>query len=186
MSSNQGAHGGVFVAVKNYIQSNEIKVELPECCIACQSLLKSEPVQIMCFYKPPKYSSFRYSNENYTRLIVTFPGNTPTVFCGDLNFPTTNWTTLNSDEDEELTFLDLVETKLYQQAVNFSTSATNILDVVFYKNGSVYACEHLNFSRIYNCTDHKPIKITLEIGKKFQKLPLKISTALEVATTKKC
>ena len=64
------------------------------------------------------------------------------------------------------TFLDLFEANLYQQAVNFPTSATNILDVVFFKNGSVYACEDLNFSSIYNCTDHKPIKVTLEIGNK--------------------
>ena len=91
MSSKQSAHGGVFVAVKNYIESNEIKVELPECCIACQILLKFEPVQIICFYSPPKYSSFRYSNANYTRLIGTFPGKTPNVICGDLNFSTTNF-----------------------------------------------------------------------------------------------
>ena len=140
MSSNKSAHGGVFVAVKSYIESNEIKVEQPECCIACQILLKSEPVQITCFHNPPKNSSFRYSNENYTRLIGTFPGKTPAVFCGDLNFPTTNRTILNSDDDEEQTFLGLVEAKLYQQAVNFPTSATNILDVVFFMNCSVFAC----------------------------------------------
>ena len=166
LSSNQSAHGGVFVAVKNHIESNEIKVELPECCIACQILIKSEPVKIICFYSPPKFSSFRYSNENYTRLIGTFPGKTPTVICGDLNFPTTNWTILNSDDDEEQKLLDLVEANLYQQAVNFQTSAINILDIVFFKNCSVYACEDLKFSRIYNCNGHKAIKVTLEIGNK--------------------
>ena len=171
-SSNQSAHGGVFVAVKNYIESNEITVELPECCTACQILLLFEPVQIICFYNPPKYSSFRYSNENYNRLIGTFPGKTPTVICGDLNFPTTNWTILNSYDDEEQTFLDLVEANLYQQSVIFPTSATNILDVVFFKNCSVYGCEDLNFSRIYNCTDHKPIKVTLGIGKKIPKVAI--------------
>ena len=173
MSWNPSAHGGVFVAVKNYIESNEFKVELHECCITCQIFLKSEPVQIMCFYNPPKYSSFRYSNENYTRLIGTFPGKTPTIICVDLNFPTANCTFLNSDDDEEQTFLDLVETNLYQQAVNFSTSATNILDVVFFNNCSVYACEDLTFSRIYNCTDHKPIKVTLEIVHKVPKVAIK-------------
>ena len=157
MSSNQSAHGDVFAAVRNYIESNEIKAELPECFIACQILLISEPVQIICLYNPPKNSSFRYSHENCTRLIGTFPGKTPSAICGDLNFPTTNWTILNSDDDEEQTFLGLVEDNLYQQAVIFPASATKILDVVFFNNCSVYACEDLIFSRIYNCTDHKPI-----------------------------
>ena len=173
MSSNQIPHCGVFVALKNYIESKKIEVELLECCIACQILLISEPVQIMCFYNHPKYSSFRYSNENYTILIGTFPGKTPTVICGDLKFPTTNWTLLNSYDDEEQTFLDLVEANLYQQAVNFPARATNILDVVFFKNCIFYACEDLKFSRIYNCTDHKPIKVTLEIGNKDPKAAIK-------------
>ena len=43
MSSNQSTHGGVLFAVKSYIESNQIKIELPECCIACQILLKSNP-----------------------------------------------------------------------------------------------------------------------------------------------
>ena len=123
----------------------------------------------MCFYNPPKYGRFRYSNENYTRLIGTFPGKTTTIISGDLNFPTTNWTILNSYDNEEQTFLDLVEANLYQQAVNFPTSATNILDVVFFKNCSVYAREDLNFSRIYDCTDYQHIEVTLEMGNKVLK-----------------
>ena len=48
------------------------------------------------------------------------------------------------------------------QAIDFPTCGKNTLDITLFKNCHIHATPDENFSKIYNCSDHKAISILIE------------------------
>ena len=65
--------------------------------------------------------------------------NNQILFCGDINFPHTNWDTFESDDDFESEVLDLLDEQCLQQAVNIPTCGKNTLDIALYRNLTIIA-----------------------------------------------
>ena len=74
-----------------------------------------------------------------------------------MNFPNANWSNLTSDDDQEQEFLDLMESNLLQQAVDFETRGSNLLDVALFDNCSLAALKDDGLSKSYNDSDHDAI-----------------------------
>ena len=82
--------------------------------------------------------------------------------CGDLIFPNRKERNFSSEDQEEQSVLELFENVLYQQGVDFHTRGTNTLDVAFFRNCSLFASPNEVFAQIYDCSDHKAVKLSLE------------------------
>ena len=83
---------------------------------------------------------------------------TATLICGDVNFPDANWIDYSSTEREENSIIELIEQYQFEQAIDFSTCGKNTLDITF----MIHATPDENFSKIYNCSDHKAISNLLK------------------------
>ena len=60
-TDEKSAHGGVLIAVKTEIDSESIKTELQECCIAVKVKIDKTERAICIFYNRPIPSNYRYT-----------------------------------------------------------------------------------------------------------------------------
>ena len=117
---------------------------------------------ICAFYNSPKGSKYRHTTEDFGKLLAELPNNKTTLICCDLNFPETNWNCFTSEDNNEQTVIDLFDNELYQQAVNFCTRAGKTLDVAFFKSCTFFGIPDEEFTKAYNCSDNKAIRLVLE------------------------
>ena len=59
--------------------------------------------------------------------------------------------------------LDLIESNLLRQAIEFPTCSKKILEVALCKICHIHAEKFEVVEKIYNCSDHAPIRLTLEV-----------------------
>ena len=162
--SGKNCHGGSLIAVKNSLITEDLstKHDIPDSCVLCSIKLHQTEMIIGSFYNPPKNSNYRYKVHEFEQLIKAIPKNKPFLLCGDLNFPETNWNTLTSTDEEENQILQIFENGLFRQAIDFPTCVKNILDVAFYRNCYTSAEQDFNVSKIYDCSDHNAIMLSIE------------------------
>lgn len=160
--NDSNKHGGSLIAVKNSLDSQQVNVTLPDSCVLCKIRIGNEDIFVCCFYNPPKSSQYRYSQEDFNMLLAAIPKKSAVIICGDINFPETNWNTTTSTSEEEQNIIDLFESNLLKQSVEFPTCSSNTLDVAYYRNVSVSATPNEFFDKIYDCSDHRSILLSFE------------------------
>ena len=117
------------------------------------------------FYNPPSCSKNRYCLGNFAQILNEIEKSnqsTATLICGDVNFPNANWIDYSSTKNEENSINELIEQHQFERAIDFPTCGKNTLDITLFKNCHIHATPDENFSKIYNCSDHKAISILLE------------------------
>ena len=78
-----------------------------------------------------------------------------------MKLPQANWKNLISTDNEEEEVEDLIEVNLLMQDTNFSTRLKNILDLAPYESCHIHAENIETVEKIYNCSDHTPIMMTV-------------------------
>ena len=85
-------------------------------------------------YLPPSSSKYAYSQSQlidfFLNIIKAKKLADEIIIYGDFNFPTINWSSWSSSYPIENAFLDILEINNLRQIVNFSTAATEILDLI--------------------------------------------------------
>ena len=157
-------HGGALIAVNKNIKSEQLNLELPNCCVAVQlQLLK--PIVLCVFYNPPRGSTYRYTFEDFNILVNSLlKKKTPIVVCGYINFPSTNWDTNQSIDTEENNMLNELDRLNAEQVIRFPTCGRKTLDVVFAEDLVVNAQIDEKFESCYNRSDHRPVSFDFYIS----------------------
>ena len=161
----QNLHGGVLMAVKQTFSSKLLPNKQPECCLTCSIQINDKQIIVCCFYNPPSSSKYRYCLRDFAQIsneIEKSNQSTATLICGDINFPNANWIDYSSTENEENSIIELIEQHQFEQATDFPTCGKNTIDITLFKNCHIHATPDENFSKTYNCSDHKAISILIE------------------------
>ena len=164
-NKDQNLHGGVLMAVKKTFSSNLLPNKQPECCLTCSIQMNDERIIVCCFYNPPSSSNYRYCLGNFAQILNEIEKSnqsTATLICVDVNFPNANCIDYSSTKNEENSIIELIEQHQFEQAIYFPTCGKNTLDITLFKYCHIHATPDENFSKIYNCSDHKAISILLE------------------------
>ena len=159
-------HGGVLIAVKKTIQSEEISVaELPlsvQSSLRVTKLIGLEPLYIAVLYNPPAGSKYRKSIEDLQKL---FPFLEKTcskrlLLSGDFNMPHTKCSTYDSANESENQIASLLFDMNLKQYVDFNTTKKSCLDLVLCNEDPIINDTTLcgNLSRFSN---HFPITINV-------------------------
>ena len=91
-----------------------------------------------------------------------FGKSTPRLVYGDINFPSANWDIMHSDVREDQTILDFFSSSYYTQCIDFNTCGNNNLDVAFEQLLSIQTTPYSEFEKIFDISDHLPIKIEID------------------------
>ena len=164
-AKDQNLHGGVLMAVKQTFSSKLLPNKQPECCLTCSIQINDKRIIVWCFYNPPSSSKYRHCLGDFAQILNEIEKSnqsTATLICGDVNFPNANWIDYSSTENEENSIIELIEQHQFEQAIDFPTCGKNALDITLFKNCHIHATPDENFSKIYNCSDHKAISILIE------------------------
>ena len=129
-------YGGVLIAVKKDIISQELATDSPCEIVCCKiELFKTKPLIICSVYRPPS-SDIDYSINlcNSLRDIAKYNPNSTIWVAGDLNLPDINWeqdTVVNHQYPIALNecYLSCFNDVGIEQMVNFPTRGENILDL---------------------------------------------------------
>ena len=150
-----------MIAIKNSLAYEQLNTDQPECSLTCR--LEINKLRFFSvFYNPPKGGGYRYTQEDFGTLLSSLPKNSTAIICRDLNFPNTNWHNFSSEDTDEQEVLELFENNFFFQSVGFSTRENNILDVAFYRNWYVHSALDEEFTKIFNCSDHRAISLLVE------------------------
>ena len=134
----------------------------PECGLTWSIQINDERIIVCCFYNPPSSSKYRYCLGDFAQILNEIEKSnqsTATRICGEVNFPNANWIDYSSTENEENSIIELIEQHQFEQAIDFPTCGKNTLDITLFKNCHIHATLDENFSKVYNCSDHKAISI---------------------------
>ena len=151
-----------MIAIKNSLASEKLSTDQPDYSLTCRLKINILSIFISVFYKPPKGSGYRYTQEDFGTLLSALPKNSTATICGDLNFPNTNWHNFSSEDTDEQEVLELFENNFFLQSVGFNTRENNILDVAFYRNCYMHSALDEKFTKTFNCSDHKAISFLVE------------------------
>lgn len=134
--------GGVLIAIKSTIRHFRINSDSPfeALFVACES---SHGLIILgVCYRPPKSDqSFNIIfNDTMDSLHKTYP-RAKFIICGDFNYPTIDWSNLNSPNSSECSkFLDCLHnyqlTQVITQATRETSHSSNILDLILMSDPS--------------------------------------------------
>ena len=157
-SENKSNQGGVLLAVRKEFNSFEIIFLLFDSCILVQLSVGTFECIMCVFYNPPANSDYRWQHETFVQIfdfLKTKQRDIPTLVCGDLNFPTANWSTSYSPDSSEQFILTSFDENNFQQLINIPTRSSNILEVIFtrrFENVDISYDEE--FEGVYNLSDH--------------------------------
>ncbi|GMS90214.1 hypothetical protein PENTCL1PPCAC_12389, partial [Pristionchus entomophagus] len=90
------------------------------------SSLSSRSIRICLIYRAPSCPSS--SLESFLSFINPFVSTSPFIICGDLNFPSIDWSNFTSPTQND--FLSFVSDNHFTQFVDFKTRGDNILDLI--------------------------------------------------------
>ena len=150
-------------------------IKQPLCYLTCSIQIKVKRIIASSFYNPPSSSKYGYCLGDFAQILNEIEKSnqsTATLICGDVNFPNANWIDYSRTENEENSIWELIEQHQFEQAIDFPTCGKNILDITLFKNCHIHATPDENFSKIYNCSDHKAICILLECAHREQKVAI--------------
>ena len=159
---NINLHGRSLIAEKNFLGSENFKMDV-ECCTIGKIRFISDEICICSFYYPPKNSQHMYDVDCYHRILEAIPKNRKAVICGDLSFPSTNWGAYWSTDKEEQDVLNILEERLLRKTLDLPTCGKNILDVLLYQNCELFSEIDNSFKALYDCSDRLPVVWSLEI-----------------------
>ena len=169
--SDASHHGGVLIAVKKTIKTEEVSVaELPlsvQSALRVTKLIGLEPLYIAVLYNPPAGSKHRISIEDLQKVFRFLEETCPKslLFTGDINMPHTNRSTYDSVNKYENQIASLLFDLNLKQYIDFKTTKKSRLDLVFCNEDSIINDTKLcgNLSRF---SDHIPITINMSINSK--------------------
>ena len=143
IESDASRHGGVLIAVKKTIETEEVSVtELP---LSVQSSLRVttlnglKPLYIAVLYNPPVGSKYRTSIEDLQNLFRFLEETCPDclLFTGDFNMPHSNWSTYDSVNEYENQIASLLLDLNLKQYIDFITTNKSCLVLVFCNEVSI-------------------------------------------------
>ena len=108
---NISTYVGSLIAVSKSLSFAKIEHKLPQCCVAVEVTINNDKLIICAFYNPPEESVYRYTVSDFELMLTLstrFQKN-EIIFCGDINFPQTNWNTFHGEDDFEREVLDLFD-----------------------------------------------------------------------------
>ena len=97
---------------------------------------------------------------DFQEILRELPKRNILLVCGDINFPNTNWDSWTTFDEEEAELIELFESRLLKQSINFPTCNSNTLDVFFYQNCTVFSENDQKFDKTFNCSDHLAIMLS--------------------------
>ena len=180
---NISTHGGSLIAVSKSFSSAKIEHNLPQCCVAVEVTINNDKLIICAFYSPPKESVYRYTVSDFELMLTLstrFQKN-QILFCGDINFPQTNWNTFHSEDDFEREVLDLFDKHCLQQAVTIPTCGKNTLDIALHRNLSILCEENHIVEKLYNISNHTPVALKIEMPIYTQQTAIKTAYSFNAA-----
>ena len=104
---DKNPHGGTLIAIQNALNCRRLVLDDVDSCAICKIQVNKSKMFFCSFYNPPKTSPYRYSIEDFEKILSCIPKNCIAFVCGDLNFPNTNWanwTSTYSERNSELEF----------------------------------------------------------------------------------
>ena len=150
-----------MIFIKNSVASEQLNTDHPYCSLTCRREINKLSLFISVLYNPPKGNGYTYTQEDFGTLLTALPKNSTAIFCGDLNFPNTNWHSFSSEDTDEQEVLELFEDNFFQ-IVGFNTRENNILDVAFYRILYMHSALDKEFTKTFNCSNHKAISLLVE------------------------
>ena len=133
-----------MMAVPNCLNSYPNKIiGLPDAIVSCTIQSNLKKVLFACVYNAPCGSNYRLPEHELCRSIEMLSTFADTQNCndiiisGDFNAPSINWNTLTSDIPYDTKFLQTLDKCMLTQHVKFKTTASNTLDLIFSKSGSI-------------------------------------------------
>ena len=161
-TKDYSTHGGSLIAVESTLVSKQLDIVLPECCVACSITLDNLEIGLCILYNPPDDSKYRHEISDFEQILNSLPKTTPLIVCGDMNMPTIDWNTLCSSDDYEQRVIDLFDHHMLRQVVDFPTCTNNTIKLVFQRKCIILAEKDNDFTKIYNITFHRAVKMRLE------------------------
>ena len=169
--SDASRHGGVLIAVKKTIKSEEISVaELPlsvQSSLRVTKLIGLEPFYIAFLYNPPAGSKYRISIEDLQKLFrfLEETCSKRLLLSGVFNMPHTNWSTYDFANEYENRIASLLFDMNLKQYIGFNTTKKSCLDLVLCNEDPIISDTTLcgNLSRF---SDQFPITINVSINSK--------------------
>ena len=170
-ASDASRHGGVLIAVKKTIKTEEVTVaELHlsvESSFGVTKLIGLEPLCIAVLYNPAAGSIYRLSIEDLQKLFRFLEETCPKrlLFTSDFNMPHTSWSTYDSVNEYENQIASLLFDLNLNQYIDLNTTKKSCLNLVFCNEDSIINDTKLcgNLSRF---SDHFPITINMSINSK--------------------
>ena len=147
--AENNTHGGAMIAIKNSLASEQRNTDQPDCSLTCRLEIN-------------KRCGYRYTQEDFGTLLSALPKNSTAKICGDLNFPNTSWHNFSSEDTDKQEVLKLFENNVFLQSVGFNTRENNKLDIAFYQICYMHSALDEEFTKTFNCSDHKAISLLVE------------------------
>ena len=122
-------------------------------------VFKSTKLLVVCCYFPPPSSSFRISSESIISLlnIIETTECDHKIVTGDMNYSAIDWEILQSNIPSDHEFIETISEMKLQQQVQFKTTSSNILDIIFTSPKIETTDIQLVNNGILNISDHFPI-----------------------------
>ena len=132
-TEDKNLHGGTLIAIQSALNCRRLALDDVNSCAICEIQVNKNKIFCCSFYNLPKTSPYRYSIEDFEKILTCIPKDCIAFVCGDLNFLNTNWTNWTSTDYEENSVLELFENRLLRQSIDFPICSKNVLDVVFHQ-----------------------------------------------------
>ena len=126
-TEDKNPQGGTLISIQSALNCRRLVLDDVNSCAICEIQANKSKIFFCSFYNPPKTSPYRYSIEDFEKILSCIPKDCIAFVCGDLNFPNTNSTNWNSTNSEENSVLELFENRLPRQPIDYPTCSKNVL-----------------------------------------------------------
>ena len=110
----------------------------------------------------PRAVSIRTSSMTLKVYWVLYPKKGQLYIVRRPHFSVHKLHTLLSNSEEESRIVDLLDSNIFQQEIKFPTCSRNTLDVAFCQSIAFSAEMDETFNKVYDCSDHVAIKLSVD------------------------
>ena len=126
-TEDKNPHGGTLIAIQSALNCRRLLLDDVESCAICEIQINKSKIFFVPSTTTPKTSPYRYSINDFEKILSCIPKDCIAFVCGDLNFPNTNWTNWTSTDSEENSVLEHFENRLFCQSIDFPLVARTFL-----------------------------------------------------------
>ena len=89
-TEDKNSHGGTLIAIQSALNCRRLVLDDVDSCAIFEIQVNKSKIFFCSLYNPPKASPYRYSNEDFEKILSCIPKDCIDFVCGDLKFPNTN------------------------------------------------------------------------------------------------